>query len=128
MDNYKSANGQLQNRDQLQNNTVNGAISITVNRVIKGEIWWLYDLKLQQAMRNLTCGDQQILVLVIWLVPTKAQTEEISYYRTGSCISSTCFMGSRECETVEIACNFWGIVVGWFKCGTKGWPSKEEFL
>ena len=36
---YKSASGQLQNRKQLQNNTVNEAMSITVNRVISSEIW-----------------------------------------------------------------------------------------
>ena len=32
--NYKSASEQLQNSGQLQNNTVNGAMSITLNRVI----------------------------------------------------------------------------------------------
>ena len=30
----KSASGKLQNSGQLQNNTVNGVMSITVNRVI----------------------------------------------------------------------------------------------
>ena len=33
--NYKSAGGQLQNSGQLQNNSVNGAMVITMNRVIK---------------------------------------------------------------------------------------------
>ena len=44
--NYKSASGLLQNSGQLQNNTINGAVSITINRVIstsnhmfKREIW-----------------------------------------------------------------------------------------
>ena len=32
--NYKSASWQLQNSRQLQNNTVNGAMSITINRMI----------------------------------------------------------------------------------------------
>ena len=30
-------------------------------------------------MRNLTCGDLQILLAVIWLVLTGGETEEISY-------------------------------------------------
>ena len=49
--------------------------------------------KLEQVMRNLTCGDQQILLMVIWLVLTRVETEEISYERLGSCFSWTCFMG-----------------------------------
>ena len=35
MGNYKPASGQLQNSRQLQNNTANGAMSISVSRVIK---------------------------------------------------------------------------------------------
>ena len=34
MGNYKSATGELQNSGQLQNNTVNGAMSIAIDRVI----------------------------------------------------------------------------------------------
>ena len=49
--------------------------------------------KLEQVMRNLTCGNQQILFMVIWLVLTRVETEEISYERLGSCFSWTCFMG-----------------------------------
>ena len=30
-------------------------------------------------MRNIAYGDQQILSIVIWLVLTKIETEEISY-------------------------------------------------
>ena len=30
-------------------------------------------------MRNLTCGDMQILVVVIWLVLMRIENEEISY-------------------------------------------------
>ena len=30
-------------------------------------------------MRNLTCGDMQILVVVIWLVLMRIESEEISY-------------------------------------------------
>ena len=35
MGNYKSASGQLQNSGQFQNNSVNGAMLITINCVIK---------------------------------------------------------------------------------------------
>ena len=52
--------------------------------------------KLEQVMRNLTCGDQQILLMVIWLVLTRVETEEISYERLGSCFSWTCFRGWGE--------------------------------
>ena len=37
-DNYKSVSGELQNSGQFQNNSVNGAISIIINRVIKYKI------------------------------------------------------------------------------------------
>ena len=47
--------------------------------------------KLEQVMRNLTCGNQQILFMVIWLVLTRVETEEISYERLGSCFYWTCF-------------------------------------
>ena len=36
--NYKSASGQLQNNGKLQNNTVNGAMSISINSVIISKI------------------------------------------------------------------------------------------
>ena len=47
--------------------------------------------KLEQVMRNLTCGNQQILFMVIRLVLTRVETEEISCERLGSCFSWTCF-------------------------------------
>ena len=49
--------------------------------------------KLEQVFKKLTCGNQQILLMVIWLVLTRVETEEISYERLGSCFSWTCFMG-----------------------------------
>ena len=33
--------------------------------MIQGGILWLYDSKLEQAMRDITYGDQQILLMVI---------------------------------------------------------------
>ena len=39
--NYKSASGELHNRRQLQNNFVNGAILITINRPPRwNSLWW----------------------------------------------------------------------------------------
>ena len=38
--NYKLASGQLENTGQLQNNSVNGAMSKTTNRVINQVIWY----------------------------------------------------------------------------------------
>ena len=52
--------------------------------------------KLEQVMRNLTCGNQQILFMVIRLVLTRVETEEISYERLGSCFSWICFRGWEE--------------------------------
>ena len=49
--------------------------------------------KLEQVMRNLTCGDQQIWLMVIWLVLTRVETEQIRYERLGSCFSWTYFRG-----------------------------------
>ena len=34
-------------------------------------------------MRNVTCGDHQILLMVIWLVLTRVEIEEIGYERLG---------------------------------------------
>ena len=39
------------------------------------------------------------------------------------------FQGMEEMESaIEIACTFLGDVVGRFKCGKMGLPSKEEIL
>ena len=40
---------------------------------------WLYDLKLEQALKNFTCGDQQIFLMLILLVLTRVETEESGY-------------------------------------------------
>ena len=65
--------------------------------------------KLEQVMRNLTCADQQILHMVIWLVLTRVETEEISYERLGSCFSWTCFRGwGKVWEADEIGYTFLG--------------------
>ena len=47
--------------------------------------------KLEQVMKYLTCGNQQILFMLIWLVLTRVETEVISYERLGSYFSWTCF-------------------------------------
>ena len=51
------------------------------------KLYRFYNLKLGQVMRNLTCGGQQILLMVICLVLAGTETEEISYERLGSCFS-----------------------------------------
>ena len=50
-----------------------------------------YNMKLEQVMKNLTCGDQQILLMMIWLILTRVEAEEITYERLGSNFSWTCF-------------------------------------
>ena len=71
--------------------------------------------KLEQVMRNLTCGNQQILFMVIWLVLTRVETEEISYERLGSCLSWTCF---REWgESVGSRWRNWIYFFGWLLLG-----------
>ena len=44
-------------------------------------------------MRNLTCGDLQILLVVFRLVLTRVENEEISYQILGSRFFRTCFKG-----------------------------------
>ena len=36
--------------------------------------------KLEQVMRNLTCGNQQILFMVIWLVLTRVETDSLTCF------------------------------------------------
>ena len=97
--------------------------------MIQGENLWLYKLQLEQAMRNLACGDQLILLMVIWLVLTRVRTVEISYYWMGSCVYWACF-GSGVWGRVGGLWNwiylFWGD-----SCSNDekmGWPSKVEIL
>ena len=66
------------------------------SRLILGEISIFLNLKLEPVMRHVTCGDQQILLMVIWLVQTGVKTDEISYERLGSYFSWTCFRGWEE--------------------------------
>ena len=40
-------------------------------------------------MKNLTCSDQQSLLILLEM--TKVKTEEVSYERLGSCASKTFF-------------------------------------
>ena len=78
----------------------------------KVELLGLYNLKLEQEMRILVCGDQWILHVVTWLVLRRVEIEEISYWQKGSCLFWPCFWGKggREgCETIGIAMYFiWG--------------------
>ena len=57
MPNYKSASRQLQNSGQLQNNTVNGAMLITVNRVIRRIITLKFQRQIHIPFRETRCLD-----------------------------------------------------------------------
>ena len=57
-------------------------------------------MKLKQAMRNITCGDQQILFMVIWLVLTRVENGDISYSAPISYVSSTCLKGRGKSRTL----------------------------
>ena len=62
--NYKSATVQLQNRGQLQNNTINGAVVITINCVIRSEIW-RRSLRLQFCWSILSQNQTIYLLFVV---------------------------------------------------------------
>ena len=59
----------------------------------KVKILCLYNLKLEQAMRNLACGDQLILLVVIWLVLRRFETDKIIYWWLDLWIPWTCIGG-----------------------------------
>ena len=71
-------------------------VEFVIARWSKIKFFDFYNLKLKPVMRNLTCGDQQMLLMVIWLVLTRVETEEISYKRLGSCFFWTYFRGWGE--------------------------------
>ena len=57
-----------------------GVCGIRNRRLIWGEFFfWLSDLKLGQEMKNLTFEDQQMLLMVIWLVLREIEAKEIAY-------------------------------------------------
>ena len=96
----------------------------------KVKFYDFYNLKLEQVMRNLTCGDQEILLMVIWLVLTMVEIEEISCERLGSCFSSTCFRGWRK--SVGGCCNwiyfFGGLLLGGANAEKWGDHQKRKFF
>ena len=88
----------------------------------KMKLLWLYNLKLEQTMRNLA-----------WchLVPTEEVWGwEISYWRLGSCVSWTCSREVGEGEVLlEVHVYLFGrIVVGKFKCGKMGDHQRKKFF
>ena len=48
-------------------------------RLIRGEVLWIANLRLEQALRNLTGGDQEILLTLILMLQMRVETEKISY-------------------------------------------------
>ena len=64
-------------------------------------------------MKNLTCGAQQILLMVISLVLTSVETEQISFRKLGSCVSWTCFSGRGKCgRALNLHILFVGFLLG----------------
>ena len=94
------------------------------NGVFEGEGGWypnahyVFNLKLEQAMRNLTCSDQKILLVVIWLVLRRKLV-------TDNCI---CVSLGLVCSNWNCMYLFQGIVTGMFQFGKMGWLLKEEIL
>ena len=64
MDNYKSASLQLENTRQLQNNSVNGAMSITINRLIARLMTRLIVLDIA-PLKTLFCNFLAVLLLLL---------------------------------------------------------------
>ena len=64
MDNYKSASLQLENTRQLQNNSVNGAMSITINRLIARLMTRLIVLDIA-PLKMLFCNFLAVLLLLL---------------------------------------------------------------
>ena len=64
MDNYKSGSLQLENTRQLQNNSVNGAMSITINRLIARLMTRLIVLDIA-PLKMLFCNFLAVLLLLL---------------------------------------------------------------
>ena len=64
MDNYKSASLQLENTRQLQNNSVNGAMSITIKRLIARLMTRLIVLDIA-PLKMLFCNFLAVLLLLL---------------------------------------------------------------
>ena len=82
-------------------------------------IVWLYNLKLEQEMRNLACGDQSILLVVILLILRRVDTEKISKWQIGLCIPGIVLgLWGEGAELLEFYVPFslGGIVAGRFTC------------
>ena len=74
-------------------NTVWECVEFVISCRCKVKVVWLYNLKLQEKMRNFPYGDQQILLVVAWLVLRRFEIEEIGYWQKVSCVSWPSFQG-----------------------------------
>ena len=87
----------------------------------------IYDfMKLEELMRSLTCGDLEILHVVIWLVLTSVETEEISYLIVGSCVCWTCLREWRRSFKLHIL--FRELLSGSSNTEKWGDPQKKKFF
>ena len=79
MVNYKSASGKLENSWWLQDNTINGAMSITTNFVINQVIWYfltncftfLTKGWMPQVRKSCSCGISAIFFQCFFMVETQ---------------------------------------------------------
>ena len=79
----------------------------------KVKIVWLYNLKVEQGMRNLACGDQWILLVVTRLVVRRTEIELIVYWQIGSCVAWPFFQGWLDLGWRRIW-GYWNCNVPWF--------------
>ena len=104
------------------------SITVAFSREFQVVCSVIFNLKFEQVMRNLTCVDQQILLMVIWLVLTRVETEEISYERLSSCFSWTCFSGWGESVGGRWNWTYFGLLLGGSNAEKCGDHKKKKFF
>ena len=65
-----------------------GVVGFITADLYNMEIVWVFNLKLEQEIKNLACGDQWNLHAVSWVVRRSVVVEKISYWQKVSCVSS----------------------------------------
>ena len=54
-------------------------LEFVISGLFKMKIGWLDNVNLEQEMKNISCGDNWVLLVVAWLVLRRVDNEEISY-------------------------------------------------
>ena len=89
---------------------------------------------MEQAMRDINCGGQQILLMVIWLALTRVETEGISYDRPVFYVTWTCLRGKSKGGTplelffVKEYVSFWAFLLGGANVEKWGDHQKKKFF